>query len=118
MPLGKRSEFGDARYAGVDISYAHNIAEHMQVRPLPCAHSTPVIATAAVVTRSCFALLTHFPLLLSGCLVNVYTRRSICCADLILWWLLWLIQPTSSLLCLAMLLLAHQQSSQPSSGLS
>lgn len=31
MPLGKRAEFGDARYAGVDISYAHNIAEHMQV---------------------------------------------------------------------------------------
>jgi hypothetical protein len=34
MPLGKRSEFGDARYAGVDISYSHNIAEHMQVRLL------------------------------------------------------------------------------------
>lgn len=32
MPLGKQAEFGDARYAGVDISYAHDIAEHMQVR--------------------------------------------------------------------------------------
>jgi hypothetical protein len=32
MPLGKRPEFGDARYAGVDMPYAHNIAEHMQVR--------------------------------------------------------------------------------------
>lgn len=30
MPLGKRSDFGDARYAGVEVNYAHDIAGTMQ----------------------------------------------------------------------------------------
>eukprot|EP00878_Enallax_costatus_P044982 GHUV01053801.1.p1 GENE.GHUV01053801.1~~GHUV01053801.1.p1 ORF type:complete len:154 (+),score=24.80 GHUV01053801.1:28-489(+) len=30
MPLGKRTDCGDARYAGVEINYAHDIAGAMQ----------------------------------------------------------------------------------------
>jgi hypothetical protein len=36
MPLGRRSDFGDARYAGVEISYAHDVADAMQVRLISC----------------------------------------------------------------------------------
>jgi hypothetical protein len=36
MPLGKRSDFGDARYAGVEINYAHDVAGAMQVRLISC----------------------------------------------------------------------------------
>jgi hypothetical protein len=31
MPLGKRAEFGDARYAGVAVDFAHDVAGAMQV---------------------------------------------------------------------------------------
>lgn len=31
MPLGKRSELGDARYAGVEVPFSHDIAGAMQV---------------------------------------------------------------------------------------
>lgn len=44
MPLGKRAEFGDARYAGVDISFAHNVAEHMQVGFLLAPRTTAAVA--------------------------------------------------------------------------
>lgn len=44
MPLGKRAEFGDARYAGVNISFAHNVAEHMQVGFLPPSRTTAAAA--------------------------------------------------------------------------
>jgi hypothetical protein len=44
MPLGKRAEFGDASYAGVDISFAHNVAEHMQVGFLQQSHTTAAVA--------------------------------------------------------------------------
>jgi hypothetical protein len=31
MPLGKRTDFGDSRYAGVTIPYSHDVGEAMQV---------------------------------------------------------------------------------------
>ena len=31
MPLGKRSDFGDARYAGVEVAFSHDISSDMQV---------------------------------------------------------------------------------------
>lgn len=39
MPLGKRSEFGDARYAGVEINFAHDVAEQMKVGHPNCCCS-------------------------------------------------------------------------------
>ena len=36
MPLGKRSDFGDARYAGVEVPFSHDISHDMQVCVCAC----------------------------------------------------------------------------------
>ncbi len=39
MPLGQRSDCGDAKYAGVEIPYSPDIAEQLEVQPhLNCRH--------------------------------------------------------------------------------
>jgi hypothetical protein len=32
MPLGKRTDCGDARFAGVELPFVHDVAEAMQAR--------------------------------------------------------------------------------------
>jgi hypothetical protein len=32
MPLGRRADLGDAKYAGVEVPFAHDMEEAMQVR--------------------------------------------------------------------------------------
>lgn len=50
MPLGKRTDCGDARYAGVEIKYAHDIAKHMQVLmpPVFLLHASQSYASTAL----------------------------------------------------------------------
>lgn len=100
MPLGKRSEFGDARYAGVDIQYAHDIAGHMQVRVGCSAHTkrvTPLRCCTHVSSASAFSLTNtqHFTT------TQQNNRRSTCCVALTLLWRRWLTQHTNSRRCQA-----------------
>jgi hypothetical protein len=32
MPLGRRNDLGDAKYAGVEVAFAHDMEDAMQVR--------------------------------------------------------------------------------------
>jgi len=93
MPLGKRNEFGDARYAGVDIKYAHNISEQMQVR-FVFQYRNCCCCCCCCCYCCCGLFWQLLPLsqlratlLLSDCAhVYILDRRNTCSVVLTLWW--------------------------------
>jgi hypothetical protein len=75
MPLGKRTDLGDSRYAGIEIDFSHDVGEAMQVCWAAEAPAIPCIALHDM----------HAPM-----------HRNTCCAASTLSQHHWCMPPTSS----------------------
>lgn len=56
MPLGKRTDFGDARYTGLEVPFSSDVEKALEVRPCCCRpHLPPAAALALPKPQHCVA---------------------------------------------------------------
>jgi hypothetical protein len=52
MPLGKRTDFGDAKYAGLDVSFTSHVEDELDVRSMLCTKCRFSIKKSQLITAA------------------------------------------------------------------